>query len=439
MLKVTYMKISEIHPYDKNPRNNDDAVASVARSIQEFGWQQPIVVDQNMVIIVGHTRLKAAISLGLTEVPVVVADHLTPEQVQAYRIADNKTSELAEWNYELLPLEIRDLQEANVDLSLLGFDTSELERLLNSDDVNAVESGETDPDEIPDMPEQSVSKAGEIYQLGKHTLLCGDSTSKEDIARLMAGDKARMLFTSPPYSDMRDYNGGKDLSVGNLVNFIRCYAEYTDYQCVNLGIQRKDGDVSEYWNDYVATARECGYKLLAWNVWDKGSAGSIGQQKAMFPIRHEWLFVFGTEPFAINKTWEKQESSILKKNHRNKCRQKDGSTKYTSVGDTSNPLKAMESVIYMFAELGVIRHEHPATFPVALPLEYIKAMSSKGDIIIEPFGGSGSTLMACEQSGRICRIMELDAKYCDVIRRRWAEFRYGKGCNWQELTPTISA
>ena len=111
MLKVTYMKISEIHPYDKNPRNNDDAVAAVARSIQEFGWQQPIVVDQNMVIIVGHTRLKAAISLGLTEVPVAVADHLTPEQVQAYRIADNKTSELAEWNYELLPLEIRDLQE----------------------------------------------------------------------------------------------------------------------------------------------------------------------------------------------------------------------------------------------------------------------------------------------------------------------------------------
>ena len=439
MLEVKYMKISEVHPYDKNPRNNDDAVASVARSIQEFGWQQPIVVDQNMVIIVGHTRLKAALSLGLTEVPVVIADNLTPEQVQAYRITDNKTSELAEWNYELLPLEIRDLQNANMDLSLLGFDTSELEKLLSSDDVNAVLEGETDPDEIPDLPDESVSKHGEIYQLGDHILLCGDSTSQADIARLMAGSRARMLFTSPPYSDMREYNGGKDLSVGNLVNFIRCYAEYTDYQCINLGIQRKDGDVSEYWNDYLATARDSGYKLLAWNVWDKGSAGSIGQQKAMFPIRHEWIFVLGTEPFEINKTWEKLESSILKKNHRNKCRQKDGSTKYTSVGDTSNPLKAMESVITMNAELGVIRHEHPATFPVNLPLEYIKAMSSKGDVVIEPFGGSGSTLMACEQSGRICRIMELDAKYCDVIRRRWAEFRYGKGCNWQELTPVIPA
>lgn len=439
MLEVKYMKVSEIRPYDKNPRNNDDAVASVARSIQEFGWQQPIVVDQDLVIIVGHTRLKAALSLGLTEVPVVIADNLTPEQVQAYRIADNKTSELAEWNYELLPLEIRDLQEANVDLSLLGFDTSELEKLLTSDDVNTVQDGETDPDEIPELPDESVSRPGELYQLGNHLLLCGDSTSQADIARLMAGDRARMLFTSPPYSDMRDYNGGKDLSVGNLVNFIRSYAEYTDYQCVNLGIQRKDGDVSEYWNDYLTTARDSGYKLLAWNVWDKGSAGSIGQQKAMFPIRHEWIFVFGTEPFRINKTWEKKESSINQKKTRNKCRQKDGSTKYTTIGDTSNPFKAMESVISMYAELGAIRHEHPATFPVGLPLEYIKAMSNKGDIIIEPFGGSGSTLIACEQSSRVCRMMELDPKYCDVIRRRWAEFRYGKDCDWQAKTPVIPA
>ena len=435
MMLIRDMDITLIKPYERNPRNNDKAIDAVAKSIQEFGWNSPIVVDRDNVIVCGHSRWRAAQKLGLTTVPVYVADKLTPEQVQAYRIADNKTAELADWNYDLLPLELRALQDAQYDLTLLGFDTGELEKLLSGEDN--VSEGETDPDAIPAVPEVAASCLGEIYQLGSHRLLCGSSTDENDVARLMEGTKAKMLFTSPPYSDMRDYNGGKDLSVENLVSFIGCYLPYTDYQCVNLGLQRRDAEVVEYWNSYIEAARQAGYKMLAWNVWDKGVVGSIGLQKAMFPIRHEWVFVFGTEPFAINRTWEKKECNINAKKIRNKVRQKDGTTRFSTVGDTSNPLKAMESVLPVMVELGSIRHEHPATFPVGLPLEYIRAMSQPSDTVIEPFAGSGSTVIACEQVNRICRAMELDPKYCDVIRRRWAEFVHGEGCDWKSLTPAI--
>ena len=430
------LDISLVKPYERNPRHNDKAIDAVAKSIREFGWNSPIVVDCDNVIVCGHSRWRAAKQLGLATVPVYVADKLTPEQVQAYRIADNKTAELAEWNYDLLPLEIRELQQAEFDLSLLGFDTDELEKMLaGGDDVT---EGETDPDAVPELPEVAASRLGEIYRLGRHRLLCGSSTEADDVARLMQDVQAKMLFTSPPYSDMRDYNGGKDLSVENLVGFIGCYAPYTDYQCVNLGLQRRDAEIVEYWNSYIEAARKAGYRMLAWNVWDKGVVGSIGLQKAMFPIRHEWVFVFGTEPFAINRTWEKKAASITTENKRMSVRQKDGTTRYSHKGDMSQPLKAMESILPVMVELGSIRQEHPATFPVGLPLEYLRAMSDQADLVIEPFAGSGSTLIACEQASRSCRAMELDPRYCDVIRRRWAEFTQGENCDWQALTPAMA-
>ena len=152
-MQIQNVPITSVKPYEKNPRFNDDAVDAVAKSIKEFGWQQPIVVDSEMVVIAGHTRLKAAERLGLTEVPVIIADNLTPEQVKAYRIADNKTGEIAEWNYDLLPFEIKDLQDANFDLSLLGFDSDELDKLLNGDTDKQVATGETEPDAVPDAPE----------------------------------------------------------------------------------------------------------------------------------------------------------------------------------------------------------------------------------------------------------------------------------------------
>lgn len=409
------VKITELKEYENNPRFNKSAVDPVAASIREFGFKVPIVVDKNNVIVAGHTRLKAAKKLGLETVPCVIADDLTDEQIKAFRIADNKTAEISEWNFDKLETELAHLAEQGFNMGDYGFDDFD------------VDHSDIPEDDVPDVDEnvESVSKLGQLWKLGDHRLLCGDSTSSEDVAKLMAGQTAKILFTSPPYSDMREYNGDKDLSVNNLIHFISTYAPYTNYQCVNLGIQRKDNEIVPYWDAYIDEAKKAGLKLMAWNVWDKQQAGSIGQQRAFFPIRHEWIFVFGTEYFDLNCTWEKAEDSIGNSKIR-KVRQPDGSFDISSRGNTTKKYKKMESVLSVHAELGAIRSEHPATFPVQLPAEYINAMTDKGDNVIEPFCGSGSTLIACEQLGRKCFGMELDPHYCDVIIKRWETLTGGK-------------
>lgn len=409
-MEIITMGVNDITPYEKNPRQNDNAVKYVAESIKAFGFKQPIVIDKNGVIVAGHTRHRAAIELGLTEVPCIMADDLTEEQVKAYRLADNKVAEAAEWDIELLNEEIDDIFD--IDMELFGFDFS-----IEEEAPMEVAEDEYEPEE----PKEPKAKPGDIYQLGNHRLMCGSSTSPEDVEKLMDGEFARVLFTSPPYSDMREYEGGKDLSVDNIAMFISVYRNYVDYQCVNLGIQWKNWEVNQYWNDYITIARDCGYKLLAWNVWDKLTCGSIGQQKAFFPCRHEWVFVFGTEFYEINQTWEKKAENI-KESKKRKVRQVDGTFVTTNTGDMTNKYKQMESVLSLLSEHGKIRSKHPATFPVGLPSEYIQAMTDKGDAVIEPFGGSGTTLIACEQLGRKCFAMELEPKYVDVIIDRWEQF-----------------
>jgi len=408
-MDIVMKSVNDIKPYEKNPRRNDAAVKYVAESIKQFGFKVPIVIDSNGVIVAGHTRHKAAKKLKLKEVPCIIADDLTEEQVKAFRLADNKVSEQAEWDMDLLTEEMDDLFD--FDMSLFGF-----EDVLEEEEPIEVSEDEYDIE----TPKEARAKQGDVYQLGRHRLMCGSSTDPLCISKLMNGEKARILFTSPPYSDMREYEGGKDLSVDHISLFIAAYRPFVDYQCVNLGIQRKDNEIVQYWDEYIRVAKEAGYKLLAWNIWDKTMAGSIGQQKAFFPIRHEWIFVFGTEFYEINQTWEKKEDSI-NNNRKRKVRQKDGSTKYSSRGDTSNKYKQMESVLTLHAELSDIRRLHPAMFPVALPAEYIQAMTDKDDIVIEPFCGSGTTLIACEQTGRICYGMELEPKYVDVIISRWEQ------------------
>ena len=234
---------------------------------------------------------------------------------------------------------------------------------------------------------------------------------------------AKILFTSPPYSDMRDYNTTSEkLEVNNLVKFIGTFKKYTNYQAINLGLQQKNHEIFQYWNEYIEYAKNIGYKFLSWNVWDKKYATSIGQQNRMFPLQHEWIFVFGTEPCELNKTIEKKEENIVSEKSETLRRQKDGTTKMTSQGDMSNPYKTMGSVITLNAEYGSIRHLHPATFPVALPSAYIQAMTMENDDVIDCFGGSGSTLIACEQLNRNCYMMELSEEYCQVIINRWEDF-----------------
>lgn len=272
-------------------------------------------------------------------------------------------------------------------------------------------------DELRNIRVEKRTKHGDLWKLGNHRLLCGDSTNPDDVAKLMDGESAKILFTSPPYSDMRDYNGGKDLSVSHLAKFIQAYRPYTDYQCVNLGIQRKDKAVFPYWNDYIDTATEAGYKLLSWNVWNRNEAGSIAAQRAFFPIEHEFIFVFGTEPFELNKT-------ILKRTQRQSefsaLRQKDGTLQKFKRVDTLSPFKKLGTVLNVCqVKSDEERGYHPAPFPFELPRNYIEAMTDKTDGVIEPFCGGGTTLLVCEGLKRKCFAMELDPQYCDVILSRW--------------------
>lgn len=267
------------------------------------------------------------------------------------------------------------------------------------------------------MPESTDIKKGEMFQLGKHRILCGDSTDIRNVKKLFDDKKSKLIFTSPPYLDLRDYEGEPNLDPEQLATAIPTYLHYSDFQCYVIGLKRKNFAVVPFWDHYTKKAIASGLKLLAWNVWEKASAGSMSNQIAMFGITHEWIFVFGKEPMVLNKTrvnknagdesptsWRKSSGVIAKPGYNYK------------VGEVGK----MYSVIHVTQEL---RHNvtkiHPAPFPVNLPKEYILAMTQKDDIVCDPFAGSGSTLIAAEQTGRIFYGMDIEPLYVQGLISRW--------------------
>lgn len=257
---------------------------------------------------------------------------------------------------------------------------------------------------------------GEIIDLGRHRLMCGDATKPEDVSALMQDDHAKLLFTSPPYSDIYEYSSN-DLSPKTLAQFIPAFRDYADILCVNLGLTKRNHEIITYWDDYISAARSCGLKLLSWNVWDKINPGNIAQQQYMFPLRHEFIFVFGEQPSKLHKTIQKHG----RRDPRNiqTRRLPDGTmgtmSKNPQIHEDCKPL---ETVI----QCGAVKSRpvwYPAQMPVKLAEEYIKACTDEGDIVIDPFGGSGTTLIACEKLNRKCFIMEINPKACDIIQRRY--------------------
>jgi site-specific DNA-methyltransferase (adenine-specific) len=398
-MQIELRKTEEIKPYEKNPRINDDAVDAVVTSIREYGFRQPIVVDSEGVIICGHTRWKGACKMGLEKVPVHVAKDLPPEKIKAYRIADNKTGEIADWDYDLLPLEFSELQDMDFDLSLLGFDTSELEMLLNGPEEDTVTDGMTDPDEVPEAPEEPISKRGEVYQLGNHRLMCGDSTNSADVQSLMCGKKADLLISDPPYNVA--YTGGTGMTIQNdsmsdsdfksfLVSAFKCGCDVMRQgACFYLFHSDTEG------YNFRGACREAKLQIHECLVWKKDTL-VLGRHD------YHWLhepILYGWKDGAAHKWYSDR--------------------KQTTVLEFDRPKKS---------------DLHPTTKPVEMLIYLIKNSSKKGDIVTDLFGGSGSTLIAAEQTGRNAYLMELDEKYCDVIRKRWAEFTHGENCNWIELT-----
>ena len=410
MINIVMKKVDEIVPYEKNPRFNDNAVDAVAASIKEFGFKVPIVIDKDNVVVAGHTRLRGAKKLGLTEVPCIIASDLTPEQVQAYRIADNKTGEIAEWNYDLLPVEIKELQEKDFDLSLLGFDADELDKLLNGGtEENTIAEGETDADAVPEVPEEPVSQPGVIYQLGKHRLMCGDSTKAEDVARLMAGEKADMVVTDPPYGvSYRGVNnpGGRqweviendDLRGDKLSEFL-----LAAFQNLKAHLREKRAFYIWYASSnhlqFEHAIIDSGLKSKQVLIWNKGMI--LGHSD--YQWAHEPCF-YGCHADE-NCEW---------------------------FGDRC------QTTVWDIKRDNTREYVHPTQKPTVLACKAMFNSSKSGEVILDLFGGSGSTLIACEQTGRVNRLMEFDPKYADVIRKRWAEFVHGEGCDWQALTPAVA-
>ncbi len=373
-MQVESRNIKDIRPYEHNPRNNGGAVDAVAASIKEFGWQQPIVVDINGVIIAGHTRYKAAKKLKLKDVPVVVAENLTDEQVKAYRLADNKTGELADWDFPSLENELAEL--ANFDMSQFGFDA-----LLRE------EAGEAEEDDYDvELPEEPKAKLGDIYQLGRHRLMCGDSTDIATVEKLCGGTQADLLLTDPPYGV--DYTGAtKDaLKIQNDALSENALQTMLSEAFSAGNSVMKPGAVFYIWHaDSKALAFRTACKMVGWEVrqvliWVKNSM-VMGRQD------YQWKH----EPCLYG--WKDGAGHLWASDR-----------KQTTILNFDRPVRSKE---------------HPTMKPVKLFDYQIQNNTKGGDIVLDLFGGSGTTVIACEQNGRCARVMELDPRYVDAIVDRW--------------------
>jgi len=400
---------NKINPAEYNPRTiSKEALKGLKNSIDKFGYVEPIVWNKKTGNLVsGHQRFKVVGHNG--SVKAVVVD-LSLKDEKALNITMNNRHIQGDWELGITEELLKELK-----LELPEFDDIGLGNLADELKIDLGLNGydETKDDEVPEPPKEARLKLGDLVELGDHRLLCGDSTVHGLVIELMNNQESELLFTSPPYSDMRDYNGNKNLDVEYLAEFIGAFSFYANYQVINLGIKRENNEIVPYWDNYIAMAKDSGYKFLSWNVWNRSNASSIGNQTAFFPIHHEWLFVFGKEKSELNRTVKNKTAGSSAGTNR----QKDGTTK------KSKGVTAQYGKIGTVQNIGVASGKlHPAMFPVELPEEYIKAMTQENDIVLEPFLGSGTTLIACEKTNRKCYGMELDPIYCDVIVQRWCDY-----------------
>jgi DNA modification methylase len=385
-MEVLSVPISGIKPYENNPRKNDKAVDKVAESIREFGFKQPIVADKDGVIIAGHTRYKAAMKLGLTDVPVLYALDLSPEQVKAYRLADNKTAEFSGWDSELLSIELNDLMLQAFDMTRFGFMDPAIE--TQEDDFN-----------VDDVPEIPVSRQGDVWHLGRHRLRCGDSTVQDDVRTLMASEKARMVFTDPPwnvdYGADEKHPSWKPRQILNdkmstedfgafLLKAFACMKAVSEPGCMTYVVMS-----GQEWGNLMTAMSDLGYHWSSTIIWVKDS---LVLSRKDYHTQHEPIWYGWLESARLCPLQDRKQSDVWE------------------------------------FERPRVSVEHPTMKPIGLVAKAIANSSRKGDVVLDLFGGSGTTLIAAEQTDRVCRMMELDPKYCDVIVKRFVGFKneYGE-------------
>lgn len=420
--RVERWPLARLVPYARNARTHSPAqVGQIAASIREWGWTMPVLADEEGSIIAGHGRVLAAQQLGLAEVPVMVARGWSEAQRRAYVLADNKLALNAGWDDALLKVELADLRDMGADLALIGFDQGELDALL----AEPVE-GLSDPDAVPAPLPDPVSRRGDVWVLGRHRVMCGDSTSAEDVARLMAGLEADLCFTSPPYGQQRDYKTGGIADWDALMQgvFAALPVKPDAQVLVNLGMIHRDGEWMPYWDGWVEWMRAQGWRRFGWYVWDQG-AGLPGDWNGRLAPSHEFIFHFNREAERARKTKAKNAENVKATSHRSTMRGKDGTTKaFTTPEASAQPNKIPDSVIRVNRHRGSLGDglDHPAVFPVDLVSEMLTAYSDPDDLVFEPFLGSGTQLISAQKNGRTCHGMELAPEYCDVAVRRWQLF-----------------
>ncbi|HRN75986.1 site-specific DNA-methyltransferase [Ottowia sp.] len=389
-LHIQRRQVSALIPYIRNARTHSpEQIAQIAASIREFGWTNPILVDGHNGVIAGHGRLLAARQLGFDEVPVIELAHLNDTQRRAYVLADNRLAENAGWDTELLRLELGELQLMDIDLGLLGFGDAELQDLLAPGEEDR--GGLTDDDEVPEVSETPISRPGDIWIMGPHRLLCGDATVAASYDALLQGEQADMVFTDPPYNvnyanSAKDKMRGKDRAILNdnlgdgFYDFLLAALTSIVSHCrggIYVAMSSSELDVLQ------AAFRAAGGKWSTFIIWAKNTftLGRADYQRQYEPILYGW-------PEGATRHW---------------CGDRDQ-------GDVWNIKKPQKNDL------------HPTMKPVELVERTIRNSSRPGNVVLDPFGGSGTTLIAAEKSGRVARLIELDPKYVDVIVRRWEEF-----------------
>ena len=389
-LLVERWQIDRLIPYIRNARtHSEEQVAQVAASIVEFGWTNPILVGADGVIIAGHARLLAARKLGMTEVPVIVLDHLSETQRRALVIADNRLAMNAGWDEEMLRVELESLQVDGFNLDIVGFSDEEIEALLQ--EPEEARAGNTDDDAVPETPQTAVTVPGDVWILGEHRLLCGDSTQMADVAKVLAGGLADMAFLDPPYNvnygaTMKDKLRGKKRKIAND-NLGDGFEQFLRDSCTNLLAVTKGAIYICMSSSEIHTLqrvfREAGGHWSTFIVWAKNTftMGRSDYQRQYEPILYGWKE--GTDHFWCGAR-DQGDVWFIKKPHVNDL--------------------------------------HPMMKPVELVERAIRNSSKSRDTVLDPFGGSGTTLIACERSGRQARLIELEPKYIDVIIRRWQGF-----------------
>ena len=392
--------LERLRPYERNARTHSlEQVAQIAASIQEFGFTNPLLVDGDDGILAGHGRLAAAKDMGLAEVPVIVLDHLSPEQRRAYILADNQLALNAGWNTELLSLELSELSELGFDLSLLGFDDEQLAEL--APEVEQLPPGEQgDPDEVPEPPVDPITRPGDVWLLGKHRVMCGDSTSLTEVERLMGGGMADLLLTDPPYNvalgmdetpeEAKKRNRRTDgLTIQNdkmedddFRQFLRDVYSAAD-SVMNAGAAFYVWHADSEGYNFRGAAKDVSWRVRQCLVWNKSSL-VMGRQD--YQWKHEPC-LYGWKEGAAH-FWGSDRSQ-------------------TTVLDFSKPSR---------------NGEHPTMKPLELFQYQVENSSKKGGVVLDLFGGSGTTLIACEKTSRQARLMELAPRYRDVIVKRWQQF-----------------